>query len=192
MARGGRCSRAGLRQHPARPHRQHCVQGRDTPTGPIRAASRVSLAAHWATVGAGSRMPVAVAEQVSAVCRWLCRFTPLGAAWPPTAKWLLRQDSDSAGVFGPAQVTRPASAFRPPRRRRRRTRVHAEAQLRVDRQPRADRRRRERLEIGEERGSGGPTAVTCSCAIAYTRSRRPGRRGVRRLRRQPPRLRPAW
>jgi hypothetical protein len=30
---------------------------------------------------------------------------------------------------------------------------------------------------GEERGGGGPTAVTCSCAIAYTRSRRRGAAG---------------
>jgi hypothetical protein len=44
---------------------------------------------------------------------------------------------------------------------------------------RAARNERRRGEVascarGEERGSGGPTAVTCSCAIAYTRSRRPG------------------
>ena len=36
----------------------------------------------------------------------------LGAAWPSTLRWLLRKDSGSAGALaGPAQVTRPASAF---------------------------------------------------------------------------------
>ena len=70
-------------------------------------------------------------------------YTPTGAAWPSTARWLFWHESDSAGpLAGMAQVTRSASAFGACRRRRRRTRVHAKAQLRLTRQPRPDRRRR--------------------------------------------------
>ena len=97
---------------------------------------------------------------IGASCR-RCSSTPLGAACPSTPRWLLRQDSGSAGALaGPAQVTDRQAPSGSHRRRRRRTRAHTKAQLRADRQPRPDRDDATRLEIGEEHVSDGRGADT--------------------------------
>jgi hypothetical protein len=151
------------------------------PPVPLAEAPRAHLSKHDGLFSAAAASPRGAALQSNAASGSTCidsrtagakqvsagRATTTGPR--PTGKrsgrssWrLLAHKSDSAGVLAGRRESGDWQApSRPPSRRRRRTRVHGKAQLRADRQPRPERRRR-----------GVPRLATCRRVT--TRGSRPG------------------